>query len=314
MNEPSHAWTSRLYRSLTDLSQMHGLLMEARARTSDWRYAHVGELAFSFFMVDCHLDPRQYVRLWHDAGRLVAYAILGEDPSFDCQVLPEYEWLGIEEQALAWAEGCLVDLRTRDAPGFGGALVSGARQDDARRIAFLEQHGFHYSGRFAEVNMIRSLKGPIAASPLPEGYHIREVSGPIEAPERAAVQREVWQPWSVGQVSAVDYVRFMRLPAYERELDLVAVSLHGTFASYVNGWIDTQNHVGDFGPVGARPAYRRLGLTRALLLEGMRRMQALGMDRVSISTGLNNTPALNLYESVGFTVVNRYLDYVQPAS
>jgi len=40
-------------------------------------------------------------------------------------------------------------------------------------------------------------------------------------------------------------------------------------------------------------------------------MQALGMRRVCIST--NNTPARNLYESVGFTVVNRYLDYVKPA-
>lgn len=40
-------------------------------------------------------------------------------------------------------------------------------------------------------------------------------------------------------------------------------------------------------------------------------MQALGMDRVSISTGFTNTPARSLYESVGFTVVNRYLDYLK---
>ncbi len=311
MTEHSRSLTSRLYRSSVDLWGMHSMLMEARARTSDWRYAHIGELAFSFFMVDCHLDPCQYVRLWHDAGRLVGYAILGEDPSFDCQVLPEYEWIGIEEEALAWAEGCLEDLRTRDAPGWGGALAAGARQDDARRLAFLERHGFQYSGRFAEVNMIRSLAGPIPSGPLPSGFRIRAVDGVIEAPSRAAIQREVWQPWSVANVSAVDYMRFMGMPGYERELDLVAVAPNCSFASYVNGWIDRVNHIGDFGPVGAHPAYRRLGLTRALLLEGLRRMQALGMDRVSISTGFTNTPARSLYESVGFTVVNRYLDYLK---
>jgi len=35
------------------------------------------------------------------------------------------------------------------------------------------------------------------------------------------------------------------------------------------------------------------------------------MDRVSVSTGVNNAPARALYESVGFRVVNRYLDYLR---
>jgi len=38
-------------------------------------------------------------------------------------------------------------------------------------------------------------------------------------------------------------------------------------------------------------------------------MKTHGMDRVCISTGIANTPARNLYESLGFKVVNRYLDY-----
>jgi ribosomal protein S18 acetylase RimI-like enzyme len=42
-------------------------------------------------------------------------------------------------------------------------------------------------------------------------------------------------------------------------------------------------------------------------------MQGYGMDRVCISTGVDNTPALNLYTSIGFTPVNRYLDYTQAA-
>jgi ribosomal protein S18 acetylase RimI-like enzyme len=41
-------------------------------------------------------------------------------------------------------------------------------------------------------------------------------------------------------------------------------------------------------------------------------MQAAGMDRACVSTGETNTPARRLYESVGFRVVNRYLDYVKP--
>ena len=101
----------------------------------------------------------------------------------------------------------------------------------------------------------------------------------------------------------------MGLPVYDRELDVVAVSPDGVIAAYVNGWIDPLNRIGDFGPVGARPDYRRRGLTRAVLLECLRRMRDRGMDRVSVSTGETNLAAIRLYESIGFRVVNRYLEF-----
>jgi len=40
---PGRSFTSRLYETERDLLQMQGLLMAARARTADWRYAHVVE-------------------------------------------------------------------------------------------------------------------------------------------------------------------------------------------------------------------------------------------------------------------------------
>jgi ribosomal protein S18 acetylase RimI-like enzyme len=129
---------------------------------------------------------------------------------------------------------------------------------------------------------------------------------------RAEAQREVWQPWSVGNVTDEDYARFMRLPGYERELDVIAVNSEGVIAAYVNCWMDPVNRIGDFGPVGARPAYRRQGLTRAVLLEGLRRFKERGMQRVCVSTGVRN-PAQRLYGSIGFEIVNSYLDYEKPA-
>ena len=274
-------YTTRLYQKEDDLHKMLDLLVQARARTSDWRYWHVGELAFSFFMVACHLDPCEHIRLWHEAdGELAGFAILGEDPSFDCQVLPEYEWCGIEKSALAWVESCLVEKRVTSAQEWSHHLVAWARQDDARRIDFLEQEGFRYRGEFAEVNMLRSLDEPIPDPTLPDGYQVRAFAGEAEIEEHAGTQREVWQPWSVGNISAKDYSLFMRLPCYQRELDVVVVSPQGVMAAYVTGWSDPLNKIGDFGPVGARPAFRRRGMTRAALLESLKRMKEQGMDRV----------------------------------
>jgi mycothiol synthase len=302
--------TSRPYAGEDDLLQMRGLLMEGRARTGDWRYAHVGELAWSYFMVACHLDPQQHIRLWHDGdGQLAGFAILGEDPTLDWQVSPDHELSGIEAEALAWAEERVAGLREQDAARWGGPLAIGARQDDARRIAFLEQHGFGFSGEFAEVNMIRSLGEPIPEAALPDGFQVRSLVDGDEVPGRASAHREVWQPWTVGNVGDEDYAAFMRLPGYQRELDVVAVTPSGGIAAYVNCWLDPVNRIGDFGPVGARRAYRRRGLTRAVLLEGMRRLQAAGMDRVCVSTGVSNTAARRMYESVGLAEVNRYQDY-----
>jgi mycothiol synthase len=304
--------TSRLYEAESDLLQMQKLLMEARAHTSDWRYFHVGELMWGFFMVTCHLNPQECIRLWQDdQGRLVAYAILGEDPSFDCQVSPANEWIGIEAEALAWAEARINELRQQDAKRWGGNLVSGARQDDGKRIAFLEQNGFRYSGEFAEVNMLRSLDAPIPESTLPAGCQVRALAETGDTSDRAGAERDVWLPWTVGNVTDDDYARLMQMPGYDRDLDVIAVAPDGIIAAYVNCWIDPLNCIGDFGPVGARPAYRRQGLTRAVLLEGLRRLKARGMDRVCVSTGISNTPARNLYESIGFKIVNQYLDYVK---
>jgi ribosomal protein S18 acetylase RimI-like enzyme len=303
--------TSRFYETEDDFRQMQGLLMEGRSRTDDWHYWHVGDLMWWFFMVTCHLNPHEHIRLWHDdAGRLVAYAILGEDPSYDCHVLPEYEWAGIETEALAWADSRLAELRRHHPQRWSGNLVSGARLSDGRRVAFLEQHGFR-RGAYTEVNMICPLDGPVAEPVLPEGCQLRAMAEAGELSNLAAAQRDVWHEWTVGQVSDDDYARFMRLPGYHRDLDLVVVAPDGVIAAYVNGWIDPVNRIGDFGPVGARLAYRRRGFTRAVLLEGLRRMQEYGMNRASVSTGESNLAAQGLYESVGFKVVNKYLTYVK---
>jgi hypothetical protein len=39
-----------------------------------------------FFMVDCHLNPREHIRLWRSAGKLVGYALDNSRKTLPCQV------------------------------------------------------------------------------------------------------------------------------------------------------------------------------------------------------------------------------------
>jgi len=305
-------FTSRAYQSDHDLKVMLDMLQQARHQTSDWRYLHVGELAWNFFQVAIHLDPQQFIRLWFDTEDLVAFAILGEDPSFDVQVLPAYAWQGIEGDALTWAEGCITTLRQQDPHLWGGNCASFARQDDPLRRSFLEQHGFREGGRFSEVNMLRSLLDPIPDPLIPTGFQVRPLAETGEIATRADVQRQVWHPWSVGILSDADYAYYMTLPPYHRDLDIVAIAPDGTVVSYVNGWIDPLNHIGDIGPLGALEGYRNQGLTRAVIQVCLQNMRSYGMDRVEVSTGINNTPAQNLYQSLGFIPENYNLEYLKP--
>jgi ribosomal protein S18 acetylase RimI-like enzyme len=308
------SFTSRPYEQETDLNAMRGMLMDARSLTSDWRFAHVGELQFNFFMAACHLDVKRHFRLWFSGHRLAGFAMLGEDPSFDFQVHPEFEWQGIEEEVMSWAETLVADLRREDAQTWGRPIVSGSRQDNPKRITFLETHGFKPGGEFSEVNMIRSLAKPIPPVVMPAGCEMRSMDQGFDISARARVQHDVWQPWTVGNVNAADYAYFMTLPGYDPNLDIFAVAPDGTVATYVNGWLDPVNHIGDQGPVGALPDFRRKGYTRAVLLECLRRMQERGMDRACISTGVNNIAAQQLYQSIGFEIVNGYTEFIESES
>jgi ribosomal protein S18 acetylase RimI-like enzyme len=310
LHHSTPALTSRAYEGVGDLSKMLDLLMEARSQTNDWHCAHVGELLWNYLVLSSHLPEREHIRLWHDRdGKLAGYALLREGPSVDWEVLPRYEGAGIEEGALAWVEGRLAELRARDPEKWKKKLGTGARADDAQRIAFLDEHGFH-PGKYAEVNMIRSLEGPIPAATVPAGYVLRAVEAK-DVHSRAEAERVVWFPCSDGDISDENYARLMTLPGYVRELDLAAVTPDGIVASNLNAWPDPVNRIGDFGPVGTRAEHRRKGLQRALLLEGMRRLKEHGMERVCVSTGVENLAAQALYLSVGFQIVNRWQEWVQ---
>ncbi|MFO7697049.1 MAG: hypothetical protein R6X16_07820 [Anaerolineae bacterium] len=248
------ALRSRGYHGVDDLRAMIGLLMDGRALTGDWRYCHVGELAFAFFLIACHLNPSQQVRLWHDAGgRLAGYACAGEDPAFDYQVAPGLEGQGIEEEALAWAEERLAALRALPGGDAWGPLSTSARVDDLLRMTTLRRLGFAPS-EYIEVNYLRELAEPIPAPVLLDGYALVAADEDPLPEERAAAQRAVWGQWACGRITGDDYRALQRMPGYDPYLDLAVVTPEGEVAAYVNGWADPLNRIGDLGPVGALEA------------------------------------------------------------
>lgn len=74
---------------------------------------------------------------------------------------------------------------------------------------------------------------------------------------------------------AAAYETMQQAPGYRRDLDLFIVAPNGEYASFCTIWIDEKNKFGNFEPVGTHTEYQRMGLGRALLLEGFRRWHSM---------------------------------------
>ncbi len=67
--------------------------------------------------------------------------------------------------------------------------------------------------------------------------------------------------------------------------------------------------MGQIEPLGVHPDYQKLGLGRAVLLEGLRRLQSRGSVSMIVETDDYRDAAVALYQAAGFEVTHKILIY-----
>lgn len=97
-----------------------------------------------------------------------------------------------------------------------------------------------------------------------------------------------------------NFDRILRGPLYRRCQHLIAVNSDNQVMAECIFWIDRRNAIGMFEPVETKPGFRRRGAARALLVEGLNRMNAIGVRIAKVSHYTDNDPAGSLYRSIGF--------------
>lgn len=280
--------------------------MAALVRSFPADNLHVADLPYR--LCSWALDDHGNIGLWTDNnGDLVAWAVL-QTPFVAIDVAVHPDAGAAFPQIMIWA-----DARAKDAVGTPGGLPSWyvnvfTWQTD--RIRHLEKIGFASQAdagddSWSKVLLRRQATGLPEGGTLPDGYAVRPLAGDAEIEAYVAMHREVFQSRNM---TAEWRRRILRHPDYVPELDLVAVSPNGQLAAFCICWLDTHSArapSGQVEPFGARS----LGLGRAILAEGMKRLRQAGAEHIYVETDSYRNAALKRYTADGFRAVGDVLVY-----
>ena len=257
-------------------------------------------------------DFPENIRLWmNENGRLIAWVVL-QVPfwTIDYCCNPEFN-RELHPQILKWADEQARKIANTESGHPSWYVTVPEGQTD--RIRDLEQAGFASQSNVGEnswsqVLMKHSLQIPTGEF-LPDGFHIRPLNGVDEVEAYVNIHRSVFESRNM----TIEWrKRTLERTEYIPELDLVVVAPHGELAAFCICWLaqDANGDIaGQIEPLGVLAEFRKLGLGRAILLEGLKRMHSKGAKSIYVQTESHRNAAFRLYESVGFCVIQDILMY-----
>jgi mycothiol synthase len=280
-------FTSRDFVGVEDLPIITAFFDEARALVGDEQgiFLHAGDVWWRYGQYESELHQFQ---LWFQDGKLIAVGWVIFERDLELQVHPKLETADFDTLALE-----IVNWAKRVCPG---VINSDSAIENTNLMRFFESCGFEPEDSKGFM-FAKDLNEPIPELELPTGFEARHVLE-SEFEERVNVHRDAFDP---SKFTLARYTRVRSMPGYKPELDLVVSTPENEFASFCLIWLS--NGVGYFEPVGTRAAFRRQGLGRAVILEGFKRLKALGAHTAMVYSGTKNQA---FYESCGFRVVNRF--------
>ncbi len=241
-------------------------------------------------------DFVSHIRLWETGvGQLVG--VVNRDGPDDAHLQVDPDFRHLEPEMIAWAEEHLAaQTQNSDAR----QLEIYVYEYDALRQRLLAERGYVKMAHGGMLRHLRLGQGPIPDRPIAAGYTLR-TTHPEELADCQRIADLLNAAFRRDFHNAAEYQMFARFaPCFYPELDLVAEAPDGSFAAYVGVPYHAANRLGIFEPVCTHPDHQRKGLGRSLMLEGLRRLRAIGATDVTVDTG-DMIPANCLYDSMGFT-------------
>jgi GNAT superfamily N-acetyltransferase len=250
-----------------------------------WEYAHAHP----------YLDKTSLgkIGIWEDAGKIVAVAHyewqLGE--AF-FQFHPAYRFL--RQEMLDYAEENLFGRSNKDGKRY---LHAYANDDDAEFLSLLRARGYEKDEDGTRQMLQFEIPDPFPAITLPAGFRLKSLA---DDPDWAKVHRVMWRGFDhedeppAGDDELESRRQMFDTPSARRDLKIVVAAPNGDFVSFCGMFYEPAGKFAYVEPVATDPDYRRMGLGKAAVLEGIRRCAALGATVAYVG---NDLP---IYRAVGF--------------
>ena len=293
--------TSRPYQTEDDFWRMREFLRQIFLLNGclerSWHVARLDYARWHTCLNCAGVRLQDVAYLWEDAGQIVAFLMPDGGPGeAHLCVHPAYKTRALESEMLQVAEERLPSVTSTGVR----KLTVWASEHDHLRHDLLREYGYAKDD-WPECQWRRCLDAPIPDVSLAPGFTIRPLGDGLELLERCYASGLGFHEGDIR--IAVDnrsdpswYHNIQTAPLYRRDLDLVAVAPEGAIAAFCTIWFDDVTRSAVFEPVATVPAHQRKGLGKALLTDGLRRLQRVGATHAFVG---GYSPAANsLYRSV----------------
>lgn len=254
--------------------------------------------------IDDQVVGYSQVNWWHEEDGTWVYFIGG-------WVLPEWRGRGLGSAMLHWGEAVARQVHAAEHPAERFEFAANASSTEQDAAALLEQEGYWVAFTTLEMQLDPAATLP-AVPPLPQGIELRPLL-PEHIPQLVDSVIECYLDGFPGNRFRGDFDRVAyftakyQKPPFDPRLFYLAWDGRQLAGQVI---LVIQNDQACVEQVSVRPAWRRKGIARALLVRALSEMLARDERDIWLDTYAEyQTLAVDLYLELGFYVAKEFMRY-----
>jgi GNAT superfamily N-acetyltransferase len=237
------------------------------------------------------------IGIWEGEGEIVAVAHyesrVGE--AF-FQFHPKYRYL--RQEMITYAEYALYARLEKEGIKYLHAFIN---EDDSEFVALVKEQGYERNREDDRTTAKLIIPDAFPSIRMPEGFGLKSLADDCDW---SKVHRLLWRGFGhegeppTGEHELEERRKMFDTPKARRDLKIVVIAPNGDYVSICGMFYQPNCAYAYVEPVATDPAYRRLGLGRAAVIEGIRRCRSLGAKMVYVGSDQE------FYLSMGFHVIH----------